>query len=228
MVFIRFFTALILQGLTAAFYYLSGNPEPLIAGGHWFTVYGSLIDLICLFLIARQLKKEQQTFRSFFHKNSVSALKTAWTSMLYVVVFLPMSVAGMSIGSWLLYGTPVPQQTMGGLPFWAAVYSVTVWPLLWAFAEQVTYQGYALPRLLEIMPHRWMAIVIVAFGWAIQHVALPLSLDWRYMTLRFVSFIPVAFAMMWWYMRSQRLKPFIIAHWVMDLLAVVTAVFLTR
>lgn len=226
LVFSRFFAALILQILIAVFFFFFGSPEPLETAGRWFTVYGSLIDLTCLFLITRQLRKEQQTLRSLFQGQTDTAKKTVGVSLLYVVIFLPMSVLGMSVGSWLLYGTPVPQQTMGGLPLWAAIYSVTLWPFLWAFAEQVTYQGYALPRLLKEMKHPWMAIAIVTLGWAIQHVALPLHLDWRYMTLRFVSFVPVAVVMMLFYLRTRRLKPFIIAHWFMDLAAVISSVLL--
>lgn len=137
-------------------------------------------------------------------------------------MFLPMSMAGMSLSSYLLFDTFIPQQVMGGIPLWGAVYSVTLWPILWAVAEQVTYQGYALPRIADGVKQKWMAVAIVSFGWAFQHAALPLSLDLRYILLRVLSFIPVAVVMTLLFLRTRKLLPFIIAHWVMDLSAAVT------
>lgn len=219
LVFTRFILALVLQLFVAVPYILAGNSNPIEAAGNWFTVYGSLIDIACLLLITTQIKRENLTLIDLVNIKSQTFVKTALTSIGYILLFLPMSVAGMSISSLILFGTPVPQQTMGGIPLWGAIYSVTLWPVLWAFSEQLTYQGYALPRIISNVRQRWMGIAIVSFGWAFQHAALPLSFDWRYITMRVISFIPVAVVMTLMYIRSRKLLPFIIAHWVMDLAA---------
>ena len=51
----------------------------------------------------------------------------------------------------------------------------------------MTYQGYALPRLEALSGRAWLAIIIVSFGWALQHSALPLMWDWRWALYRFGS-----------------------------------------
>ncbi len=224
LVFIRSILALALQLLVTVPYLFAGNPDPLEAAGHWFTVYGTLIDIGCLILIANLIKIENLTLLDLVNIKAQSVVKTLVTSIGYILLFLPMSIAGMSISSLILFSTPIPQQTMGGLPMWGAVYSVTLWPILWAFSEQITYQGYALPRIGRGLGKKWMAISIVSFGWAFQHAALPLSLDWRYITMRVISFLPVAVVMTVMYFRSRRLLPFILAHWVMDLTAALTSV----
>jgi membrane protease YdiL (CAAX protease family) len=226
LVFTRFILALLIQLTVAGFLFLDGTLNPIESAGHWFTVYGSLIDIVCLVLISNLIKKENLKLLDLINIKGQTFVKTAWTSLGYILLFLPMSVVGMSISSFLLFGDPIPQQTMGGIPLWGAIYSITLWPLLWAVSEQLTYQGYALPRIAEQWKVKWLAIAIVSFGWALQHAALPLSLDWRYIVVRILSFIPVAVAMTWLYMRSKRLLPFIVAHWVMDLTAAITSVLL--
>jgi hypothetical protein len=226
LVFTRSILALVLQLLVAAPYFLAGNPNPLESAGHWFTVYGTLIDIGCLILIINLIKRENLILLDLVNIKAQSVVKTLLTSIGYILLFLPMSVAGMSISSLLLFGTPIPQQIMGELPMWGAVYSVTFWPILWAISEQVTYQGYALPRITSGLGKNWIAITIVSFGWAFQHAALPLGLDWRYIIMRVISFIPVAVVMTALYVRSRRLLPFIIAHWVMDLTAAITSILL--
>lgn len=219
LVFTRFILALVLQLFVAVPYFFAGNVNPIEAAGHWFTVYGTLIDIGCLLLIAILIKRENLRLIDLVNIKSQAILKTLLISIGYILLFLPMSVAGMSISSFFLFGSPVPQQTMGGIPLWGAIYSVTIWPILWAFTEQITYQGYALPRIARYVENKWIAIAIVSFGWAFQHAALPLNLDWNYITMRVVSFIPVAIVMTLMYIRSRRLLPFIISHWVMDLTA---------
>lgn len=224
LVFTRFILALILQLLVAVPYFFLGNPNPIEAAGHWFTVYGTLIDIGCLLLIRTLIKRENLRLIDLVNINSQSFLGTVRTSIGYTALFLPLSVIGMSISSFLLFGTPVPQQTMGGIPLWGAIYSVTIWPILWAFTEQITYLGYALPRIERHVGKKWIAIAIVSFGWALQHAALPLSFDWNYIIMRVISFVPVAIVMALLYTRSRRLSPFIISHWIMDLTAALTSI----
>jgi membrane protease YdiL (CAAX protease family) len=112
------------------------------------------------------------------------------------------------------------------LPAWAAIYSLLVFPVLWALMEQCTYQGYALPRLQASLKNTGLAVVLVAFGWGLQHIALPLTFDARFMLYRFLSFLPLAVVMTLIYLRTRRLIPFIVAHWAVDMIGILTAIIL--
>ena len=48
--------------------------------------------------------------------------------------------------------------------------------------------------------------------------------DWRYMLYRFLSFLPLAVVMALIYLRTRRLIPFIIAHWAVDMLGVLSGI----
>lgn len=47
-----------------------------------------------------------------------------------------------------------------------------VWPLIWGFTEQMTYNGYLTPRQQVISGNT--AIGVVAFFWPFQHAFVPL------------------------------------------------------
>jgi hypothetical protein len=83
----------------------------------------------------------------------------------------------------------------------------------------MTYQGYALPRLVALFGSRSKAILLVGFWWALQHSFLPFILDWRYVAWRFLAFVPGTMVFMLVYLRLRRLPPLIVAHWPMDIAA---------
>ena len=43
--------------------------------------------------------------------------------------------------------------------------------MLWGMTEEMTYQGYALPRLELLTGQTWLAVVMVAVGFGLQHIA---------------------------------------------------------
>lgn len=226
LVFARFLLALVLQLLVTILYVLFNNPHPLQSAGHWFTVYGALIDIGCLILIKRQIQKEGKTILDLLNIDRKRVGKSIITGLGYTLLFLPISMVGTVASTYITYGTFEPQQVMGGIPLWGALFSVLIYPLLWAFTEQLTYQGYSLPRLEKVFKHKWVAIAIISFGWMLQHTALPFTLDARYAAMRMLSFLPLTIIMPLIYLRTKRLLPFIIAHWIMDLTAAIMGTLL--
>jgi hypothetical protein len=45
--------------------------------------------------------------------------------------------------------------------------------VIWPPTEEITHQGYSLPRLEALTRHTWVAYLIVGFFWTAQHCALP-------------------------------------------------------
>src|SRR5882762_10325093 len=101
---------------------------------------------------------------------------------------------------------------------WAVVYSLSMWWVIWSPMEEMTYQGYALPRIEALSRRRWMAVLVVAFWWTLQHSFFPLILDRHYMAWRFLAFLPGVMVLILVYLLIRRLPPLIVAHWPMDIL----------
>jgi hypothetical protein len=224
--FARLILAFLAQGLTAALFAVQGAPHPWAAAAPYWTVYGTLIDLGCLLVIARLVRREGQSLADLLHWDRKRFGRDLLAGLVIGLGMMLVGVAGGVGATIALYGSSAAPAAMGGLPLGAALYSVLVWPVLWGLAEQLTYQGYALPRLLSATGQTWPAITLVAFGWALQHVALPLQPDATFMLWRFVTSLPVALASLLLFLRTRRLFPFVVAHWFADGVAALTQVLL--
>jgi membrane protease YdiL (CAAX protease family) len=102
------------------------------------------------------------------------------------------------------------------MPRWATAYSVAFWPLVWAMTEETTYLGYILPRLARRTGHRWPSVAIVSLAWAVQHVALPLLPDRRYLLARVLSALPITATTTAQFVLLGQLPPLMVAHWLAD------------
>lgn len=222
-VFARLFLALLIQSLAAIFFF-SASSSPYKSAGNWWPVYGILIDLGCFLLVSWQIKKEGLRFQDLVNYHPTRLGHDVLVGLGYILWVFPLAMMGIIGFSLLIFGSPQPPSIYAELPPWAAAYSLLVFPVIWGIMEQITYQGYALPRLEALFPHAGIAIIIVAFGWGIQHIALPFVLDWQYMLYRFLSFLPLAVAMGLVYLRTRRLIPFIVAHWAVDMLGVLSGI----
>jgi membrane protease YdiL (CAAX protease family) len=225
-VFARLILAVLAQALVAGLYMLKGHPTPWQAAAPWWIVYGTLIDVGCFVLLARLAHQEGIRLLDLISFQRQRLGKDLLLGVGFIPLFIILVVAGGITTGLLIYGaTPAPA-TMVPLPLWGTLYSLIVWPIIWAFAEEMTYQGYALPRLEALSGRAWLAVIIVSFGWAVQHSALPLMSDWRWVLYRFGSSLLFGFVLPIIYLRTRRLLPFIVAHWAANFVAVLMTVVL--
>jgi membrane protease YdiL (CAAX protease family) len=104
---------------------------------------------------------------------------------------------------------------LGHLPLPAALYGVLVWPFIWGLTEQMTYNGYLVPRF-QVLGSTSLAIAVVACVWSLQHAFMPLTFDPKFMAFRLLSPIPFSVFQILVYLRLRRLIPFALAHALMD------------
>jgi uncharacterized protein len=225
-VFARLIFAVLAQALVAGLYMLKGHPTPWQAATPWWIVYGTLIDVCCFILLARLARREGIRLVDLINSQRQRLGRDLLLGLGFIPLFSILAIGGGILFGILIYGAnPVPA-VMVPLPLWGTLYSLIVWPLIWAFAEEMTYQGYALPRLELLSGRSWLAVIIVSFGWALQHIALPFMPDWRWTLFRFGSCLLVGTILPIIYLRTRRLLPFIIAHWAANFVSVLMTVVL--
>lgn len=104
------------------------------------------------------------------------------------------------------------------LPFWAVYASMILFPITQGLAELPTYFGYVMPRLEYQGMRPWLAITVPALMLGLQHIAVPLLFDLRFILWRGLMFLPFAFfagIVLHW---RPRLLPYMaIVHILMDL-----------
>lgn len=215
---------LIAQGATFLLFRQLDVQNATVAIRNWWSVFGTAVDLGCLALLIWLTRREGIGLRDLL---GFVRSKLKFDISLGIGIFLlvfPLTVFGGGMLAMLIvYGRldPLfPENTyIRTLPLLAVLYSRIFWWPVWSFTEEMTYNAYALPRLIALTRSRWLSIVVVSFFFSLQHSFLSLA-GFHYGIYMFLTFIPLTIALELIYLRVRRLPPLIIGHWLMDLSSV--------
>ncbi|MGE3543328.1 MAG: CPBP family intramembrane glutamic endopeptidase [Kofleriaceae bacterium] len=203
------------QALVAGVFALDGSPTPWLAAARWLPLYAALIDGGCLAALWWFTRREGIALFALF-----SVARNRWgrdvvIGLALIPVSLALIVSGIAASSQLVYGTVHPPEVLEPLPLVPAIYAVLVFPVLWGITEQMTYNGFVLPRL-QVLRGTVTAVALVTCLWSFQHALQPLRLDGELMLYRALAPIPFSAFSCLAYLRIRRLLPFVIAHALMD------------
>jgi len=193
----------------------------------FWNVFGTLADIGCLLLLRHFLKKEGFGIRDLLRAPGFSAGRDVLIGIGLFLLIFPTAIMGITILSNLLvYGTLQPDLGSGiliarQLPTWAMLYSLLVWWVIWSVTESTYYNGYLFPRIQALTGKTWAAVLVVGCFWALQHIFFPFIPDGKYLVWRFLQFLGIGMLMPWLFSRLRRLRPLIVAHWLMDFAGVV-------
>jgi hypothetical protein len=213
---------LVAQGLTLLILLLFNVPNAAVAIRNWWPVYGTLVDLGCLAMLFFLTRREGIRMVDLLGLVK-SRLKTdiPLGIGLFILIFPITIFGGGAIAQLIAYGRlgpAFPLYTFNDhvLPLAALLYARLIWWTIWSATEEMTYNGYALPRLVVMTRSRWLSVAMVAFFFALQHSFLMLA-GWQFFLYMFLTFFPLSVAMLTAYLRVRRLPPLIVAHYLMDL-----------
>ena len=221
MLFLRTFLFFVFGFLILFVLNLSKISGPNLELTRWWTYQVISANVVCFFLLSWLATKENMKFsdligleKGLFKKDMLLVLALLIPSG--IIGYLPVYLAGV----WL-YGNTTPAFMFQSLPMWAAIFSVIFFPLTNALIETPTYFGYSFQRIAGLSGNKWWALVLAATFLALQHIAIPLYLDLKYMLWRFLSFLPFAFFAGYIYLKIRRLLPIMVLHYLADLYLVV-------
>ncbi len=204
------------QGLVAIIYATHGSAPPWRDAEAWLPVYGILIDTGCLCMLWWLTRREGITLAQLIGFDRGRLSRDVLLGFALIPACLIFIFGGIAISSFLIYGGVGLPQFGEPLPLVPALYALLIWPLIWGFTEQMTYNGYLLPRFQVLSGSTAFAVAVVALVWALQHAFMPLTFDPQYMMHRLVSSVPNSLFMILVYLRLRSLMPLAVAHWLMD------------
>jgi hypothetical protein len=211
---------LLAQGLALLLLRGFSVPNPVVEVRNWWPVYGTLVDIGCLGLLLWLTKREGiRLFDLIGVVKSKLLADIARGAGLFLLIF-PITIFGGGMLAMLIaYGQlnpAFPENTyIRTLPLLALLYSRIIWWPIWSATEEMTYNGYALPRLIAQTRSTWLSVAIVTFFFALQHSFLMLA-GFQFGLYMFLTFVPLTIALQLAYLRIGRLPPLIVAHWLMD------------
>jgi hypothetical protein len=216
MLFARSACAVGAQAVVAAVFALRASPSPWHDAEPWLPVYGTLIDAGCLALLWRLTRREGIRLFDLVSFQRTRLVNDTLLGLALIPVSLAFILGGIYAAGWIVYGPLTPPYLFGALPLPAALYGVLVWPFIWGMTEQMTYNGYLVPRLQVLCRSTSVAVAGVAFAWSAQHVVMPLTFDAKFMAFRLLSSVPNTVFQTLLYLRLRRLVPLALGHALMD------------
>lgn len=193
------------------------------------TVFFTVVNIFCFYLMHRLLKKEGRSLKeiSGFRKERLGK-DIAFGFLWLFVLYLPF--VGAVIGTmFLLFGADFINQfetvfagdianSVFERPRWLLWFAAAVsliFPFFNAPIEEIMYRGYAQPKLISGYGKVWLGILIPSVGFSLQHVMLAPS---------FESAIVYAAAFFVWglgsgiiFYKQQRLFPLIVCHFLVNI-----------
>lgn len=197
-----------------------GQTEPWASAANWWPLTVAAVDAVMLLLLIRLFAAEGGSFWRLFRIERNTVKGDLLVMLIVVLVTGPVSYFPNIWLGQALYGSPEAtlELIVRPLPFWAVYTAMLFFALGQGLTELPTYFGYVAPRLHAQGMRRWMAVSLPALMLALQHIAVPLLFDARFMAWRAFMFLPFAFlvgALLTW---RPRLMPYVVVvHLLMDM-----------
>jgi hypothetical protein len=228
MLFARSAFAVAAQAIVAIVLLVRASPAPWQDAGAWMPVYGTLIDAGCLAALWRLTRREGIHLFDLVGFDRTRLGRDVLLGLALVPVSLAFILAGVYATGWLLFGTLTPPYLFEPLPLPAAIYGTAVFPIVWGLTEQMTYNGYLLPRFQVVWRRTGVAVAAVAIVWSFQHAVMPLKFDANYVIFRLFSPLPYALLETILYLRLRRVIPLAVPHALLDGASVLIGVLLPQ
>ncbi len=223
---LRLILAIIFQGITSIVFKIVNDPTPWQSAGEWWIVYGTLIDLGCLVAVFLSVRKEGIRIRDLISYEKSKLKRDILFGLLFYVIAGAISFGSIVLCGFLIYGVFPAPTSITKIHWVGLIYSFSIFPIFWAFTEEVFYNGFLFPRFEAITDSKWKAYLIVVPIFTIQHIALPLQLNSQALLYGAIWTLPLVLVIVFIYMKTRRLLPLIIMHYLIEIFALASAIFL--
>ena len=183
---------------------------------NWWSVIASVVNVFTIAVLIFTAKKQNS---SYWELINYQKGKTTWKQIVGIsIIIVVIGMLGMYLAGYICYGI-IPYAApmlIAPIPLWLAIINVVVLPISTAFAEDGLYLGCG----VNTIKNRYVAIIVPALFFALQHSFIPTLYDVRYTVYRFISFLPLTIILCWWYHKNRNPLPIMVGHAVIDVATV--------
>jgi len=187
--------------------------------GYWLLT-ATLTNLVSIALLLHLFRSEGRSYLSLFRFDRLTYRKDIRVFILLALLTGPVAFApNYLLSKWLWADSAIPYEMMfRPVESWLAIVLLIAFPITIALAELATYFGYIMPRLLDGLRSKWLAVALPVLFLSLQHMTLPFIPDPRFILYRGLVFLPFAALIGISLCKRPALFPyFAILHGVMDL-----------
>lgn len=214
------------QAIFALIFLISGKDQPWEDSIRLWLFGVTLTNIFTLVIVRKLFEKEGVRYWHLVGFIRGKVLTDVLTTLaLFFLAGLIGYFPNIIFGNLLFGDAMIPAKMMfRELPMVLAIAGAILFPVTQGLIELPTYFIYIMPRIEAISKNKWLAIALASLFLAIQHIAVPLIFDLRFITWRLLMFLPFAFFMGIIIHWRPRLIPYLmIGHVLIDLS---TAVFI--
>lgn len=184
---------------------------------NWWSVIASVVNVATILILLVIAKKQRSNYWELinYQKGKTTGKQIAVIAVVIVIV----GMAGMYLAGFICYGViPYAAPMMiAPIPLWLAIINIFILPISTAFAEDGLYLGCGVNQI----KNKYVAIIIPALFFALQHSFIPTLFDVKYIIYRFLSFLPLTIILCWYYYKKRNPLPIMVGHAIIDLATVV-------
>ncbi len=189
---------------------------------NWWSIVASIVNIITILLMYFITKKNKSNYWELinYQKKKTKVKQIIGISVLILLI----GISGLYIAGYICYDVIpyVSPMLIAPIPLWLSIINIIVLPLSTAFAEDGLYLGCGVNQI----KNKYMAIIVPALFFALQHCFIPTLFDTKYIIYRFLSFLPLTIILCWYYYKKRNPLPIMVGHTIIDL-ATVIQIFLT-
>lgn len=187
-----------------------------------WSVVASIVNIMTIIMLFFVAKNQNSSYWKLinYQKGKTKIKQVIATTIVIVLV----GMGGMYLAGFICYGViPYAAPMMiAPIPLWLATINIIILPISTAFAEDGLYLGCGVNQI----KNKYVAILLPAIFFALQHSFIPTLFDVKYITYRFLSFLPLTLILCWNYYKKRNPLPIMIGHAVIDI-ATVLQIFAT-
>ena len=184
---------------------------------NWWSIIASLVNIVTILTLVLVTKRQKSNYWELVNYQKGKTTVKQIIGMSIVIVLIGM--VGMYLAGYICYGViPYAAPMMiAPIPLWLATINIVVLPISTAFAEDGLYLGCGVNQI----KNKYMAIIIPAFFFALQHSFIPTLFDLKYIIYRFLSFLPLTIILCWYYYKKRNPLSIMVGHTIIDIATVV-------
>lgn len=184
---------------------------------NWWSIVTTVVNILTILLLVFVARKNNQTYKELinYKKGSTKPKEVILISILVLVV----GMLGMYLSGLICYGV-IPYMSpmmIGPIPAALAIINVIMLPITVPLAEDGLYLGCGVNHI----KNKYVAIIVPALFFALQHSFIPLLIDAQFMLYRFLSFLPLTFILCAYYHKKRNPLPIMIGHGIIDMFTVI-------
>jgi hypothetical protein len=195
MLFSRIMMFTVFQAVFALFYWVAGKSGAWQSSAAWWPFTVIFTNIASVALLIKLFRKDGEAYGDLFHFQRQYVKKDILILVGFLVIGGPIAYLPNILVARGLFGNESLASGMmfQHLPLWASWVGFLIFPVSQGFGELAVYFGYVMPRLKRFTGSAVIAVVVCSLMLGIQHMAIPLLFDWRFIVYRMTMFIPFAF-----------------------------------